>query len=293
MSVGLFIGLTCFGVFVGVMMGFFGVGGGGFVVPFLVRIAGLSWDQAIALSLAQMIPTGALGAWRRWRQGETHLRLALISLGGSIPGAWLGRTIVRALGERGTVELAGFRIEVLDTSLTAGFVAFLWWMGMRMWKDAAVAPAPRGAAVEPSAGGGQGGGEDAGGREGEAYPVPPFEAWLLGLGVGTVSALLGIGGGFFFVPVAVERFGLPVSLAVGASLLQIPVTATVGAALYLSVEGTPYLWLMPLMLGSSFGVVQGVALSKRFDNSQLKRIMAGMLLGVSGMLLLSWFGNLQ
>lgn len=291
MSVGLFIGLTCFGVFVGVMMGFFGVGGGGFVVPFLVRIAGLSWDQAIALSLAQMVPTGALGAWRRWRQGETHLRLALISLGGSIPGAWIGRTIVRALGERGTVEVAGFRINILDTSLTAGFVAFLWWMGMRMWKDAAIPPAPRGVAAEPSEAGAEG--RDEAGGSGEDYPVPPFEAWLLGLGVGTVSALLGIGGGFFFVPVAVERFGLPVSLAVGASLLQIPVTATVGAALYLSVEGTPYLWLVPLMLGSSFGVVQGVALSKRFDNSQLKRIMAGMLVGVSVFLAVSWFGDVK
>jgi uncharacterized membrane protein YfcA len=92
--------------------------------------------------------------------------------------------------------------------------------------------------------------------------------------------------------VAVQRFGLPVSLAVGASLLQIPVTATVGAALYLSVEGTPYLWLVPLLLGSSLGVVQGVTFSRRFDNQQLKRILALMLLGVSAMLLVSWVRNI-
>ena len=115
---------------------------------------------------------------------------------------------------------------------------------------------------------------------------------MLGLDVGTTSALLGIGGGFLFVPIAVQRFGLPVALAVGASLLQIPVTGAVGAALYVSVPGTPFLWLVPLLLGSLLGVTQGVALSKKFDNTQLKRLLAVLLLGVAVLVILSWYRNL-
>lgn len=298
MTPGLFVLLVFVGAAVGALSGFFGIGGGAFFVPFLVRSCGLAWDQAIALSLAQMVPTGALGAWRRWRQGESHARLALISLGGSIPGAWLGRTIVRALGERGTVEIAGLTLNLMDTALSLLFSAFLIWMGTGMWRTAAVAP--RGGAGGATGGGSASGAVNggagtagasisAGDRMEETWPFPPFEAWLLGLGVGTTSALVGIGGGFLFVPVAVQRFGLPVSLAVGASLLQIPVTAAVGAALYLSVPGTPYLWLVPLLLGSSVGVVQGVALSRRFDNQQLKRILAAMLVTVALVVLVTWY----
>lgn len=282
----LFIGLMFFGAFIGAMSGFFGIGGGAFLVPLLVRFGGLPWDQAIALSLAQMIPTGCIGAWRRWIQGEVNARLALLSLGGSIPGAWLGRMIVRMLGERGTIDLGSLKLNILDTGLSFAFIGFLCWMGSRMWRDQGAAPrVTAGSRAECDAAL-----SDGAGREGEK-PIPVFEAWLLGLGVGTTSSLLGIGGGFLFVPVAVQRFGLPVVTAVGASLLQLPVTAAVGAYLYLSVEGTPYLWLIPIIMGSSFGVVQGVAISKRFDNTQLKRILAGMLLGVSLMLLVSWLRN--
>lgn len=289
MSPELFIGLTLFGVFVGVMSGFFGIGGGAFLVPFLVRLGGLGWDQAIALSLAQMVPMSAVGAWRRWRQGESHVKLAAYSLAGSIPGAWLGRTIVRLLGERGTLQVGGVSVNVLDTALSLIFFGFLCWMGQNMWRTAAAPPGVR----RPEAGAGAEG--DSGGPEnsgGEAWPFPPIEAWLLGLAVGTTSALLGIGGGFLFVPIAVQRFGLPVALAVGASLLQIPVTGAVGAALYVTVPGTPFLWLIPLLLGSLVGVVQGVALSKRFDNKQLKRLLAGMLMGVAVLVIVSWYRNL-
>lgn len=280
MSPELIIGLTLFGGFVGVMSGFFGIGGGAFLVPFLVRLGGLSWDQAIALSLAQMVPMSGVGAWRRWRQGETHVRLAAVSLAGSIPGAWLGRTVVRLLGERGIVEVGGYSIDVLDTVLSLVFFAFLCWMGSNMWRTAAAPPGKR--ARNAEAGGGEAGSE-------AAWPFPPFEAWLLGLAVGTTSALLGIGGGFLFVPVAVQRFGLPVSLAVGASLLQIPVTGAVGAALYVTVPGTPFPWLIPLLIGSVVGVIQGVKLSKRFDNTQLKRLLAVMLLAVAVMVIVSWY----
>lgn len=284
MSPELFIGLTLFGVFVGVMSGFFGIGGGAFLVPFLVRLGGLGWDQAIALSLAQMVPMSGVGAWRRWRQGESHVKLAMVSLSGSIPGAWLGRTAVRLLGERGTVEVGGFSVDVLDTALSLIFFGFLCWMGSNMWRTAAAPPRPKrdSGVKEPG---------EAEGDPGETWPFPPFEAWLLGLAVGTTSALLGIGGGFLFVPIAVQRFGLPVALAVGASLLQIPVTGAVGAALYVTVPGTPFLWLIPLLGGSILGVVQGVSLSKRFDNTQLKRLLAVMLLGVAVLVIVSWYRN--
>lgn len=287
MTPGLFILLIFVGAAVGALSGFFGIGGGAFFVPFLVRVCGLAWDQAIALSLAQMVPTGALGAWRRWLQGESHARLALLSLGGSVPGAWVGRTIVGALGDRGVVQVGGVKLNAMDTVLSLLFAAFLIWMGRSMWRSSGVPPrsgettAPKGGAGDEVSGAGR--------TPAEVWPVPPFEAWLLGLAVGTTSALVGIGGGFLFVPIAVQRFGLPVSLAVGASLLQIPVTAAVGAGLYLSVEGTPYVWLVPLLLGSAFGVVQGVALSRRFDNQQLKRILAGMLMTVAVVVLVTWY----
>lgn len=269
MSVGLFIGLLAFGLFIGVMSGFFGVGGGAFLVPFLVRGLGLGWPAANGLSLAQMVPTSALGAWKRWRQGEVPIRLGLWSVVGSIPGAWFGQRVVKSLAKLPPTVIAGHSFDTINLALTVAFSGAVMFMGFRM-----IRPEKQG---EPGAAPVS--------RNGAGTPA--WKLLLLGLAVGTISSMLGIGGGFLFVPVAVERLGTPVASAVGASLFQMPITAATGAILYKKDVAIPYLYLIPLLMGSLSGVNVGVSLSRRFSNKQYRAILGWMFITISVVFLLT------
>ncbi len=269
-----FIGLFATGLMVGMLSGFFGVGGGAFLVPVLQRLAGLTWPQAIGLSLTQMVPTSAMGGLRRYQHGEVQMRLAWLTMAGSIPGAWLGHEAVQWLNRWGNVVIAGREINLINAVLTLGFSGMLIYMSRRMLNTT---PDSDESAETP--------------RRSISSGIPAIEAIIVGALVGFASALLGIGGGFLFVPIAIQRFGLPVVTAVGTSLFQMPITATAGALLYGRSVAMPYVWLIPLLAGSLLGVNGGVRFSRRFNNRQYRKILAWMLLVTSLLLLATWRGK--
>src|ERR1700726_1232048 len=82
--------LVAFGVLTGVLSGVLGVGGGIFMVPFLVLVVGLSQHAAQATSLLVVLPTAAVGSWSLYRRGvgapPTALRMGAVGMVGSIAG---------------------------------------------------------------------------------------------------------------------------------------------------------------------------------------------------------------
>jgi uncharacterized membrane protein YfcA len=89
--------LVAFGVLTGVLSGVLGVGGGIFMVPFLVLAAGLSPHAAQATSLLVVLPTAAVGSWALYRRGvgdpATALRMGLVGMAGSIAGTALALSL--------------------------------------------------------------------------------------------------------------------------------------------------------------------------------------------------------
>jgi uncharacterized membrane protein YfcA len=84
------VALVAFGVVTGILSGVLGVGGGIFMVPFLVLVVGLSQHSAQATSLLVVLPTAAMGSWSLHQRGvgdrPTALRIGLIGMIGSIAG---------------------------------------------------------------------------------------------------------------------------------------------------------------------------------------------------------------
>ena len=89
--------LVAFGVLTGVLSGVLGVGGGIFMVPFLVLVIGLSQHAAQATSLLVVLPTAAVGSWALYRRGvgdpATALRMGLVGMAGSIAGTALALSL--------------------------------------------------------------------------------------------------------------------------------------------------------------------------------------------------------
>jgi hypothetical protein len=75
----------------------FGGGGGGFYVPVLILIFGVTPQVAVATSLASVLPTTAVGAFSHYRQGNVDIRTGLILGIGGIIGTLIGASIANII----------------------------------------------------------------------------------------------------------------------------------------------------------------------------------------------------
>jgi uncharacterized membrane protein YfcA len=93
----LIVGLVAFGVLTGIASAVLGVGGGIFMVPFLVLVVGLSQHAAQATSLLVVLPTAAVGSWSLYRRGigdpPIALRMGVVGMAGSISGTALALSL--------------------------------------------------------------------------------------------------------------------------------------------------------------------------------------------------------
>ncbi len=84
----------------------------------------------------------------------------------------------------------------------------------------------------------------------------------IGFGVGLFSGFFGIGGGFLIVPGLILATGMPLTSAIGTSLVAVAAFGAATAASY-AVSGLIYWWLAGLfVLGGLIGGVAGVQLGR-------------------------------
>ncbi len=119
-------------------------------------------------------------------------------------------------------------------------------------------------------------------RAGTTGAVHPGKAGAAGAGLGAVTGLLGVGGGFLAVPALVSVLNLPMRRAVGTSLLVITVNslAALGAR---AGTGTHLDWAVvaPFTAAAVLGAWDGKRLSKKLKGDTLQRLFAYVLLAVA------------
>ena len=109
--------------------------------------------------------------------------------------------------------------------------------------------------------------------------ILPF---TVGIGVGILAALMGVGGGFILVPAMIYLLGMPTSVVVGTSLLQIIfVTANVTFLQAYQNQTVDLLLAMLLLVGGVIGAQIGARLSQKLRGEQLRGLMALMVVGVA------------
>jgi len=238
-------------VVIGLSLGLLGGGGSILTVPVLVYVLHYPVKEAVPLSLVVVGVTSAFGAVTHHRNGNIRWQAALSFGPAAIVGALVGARLGLAIP--GRWQLGIFAILMLVAAISMFFGATLW--GGRVDLDR---PAPR-----------------------RPWPVIA----LLGGGVGALIGLVGVGGGFMYVPALVLLGGVAMKQAVGTSLVLIVISCT---AAFLSYLGrVPLDWpAASLFTGLAIvGVWIGSALVKSVSQSALRRAFAVFLL-IMGVLVL-------
>ena len=250
------------GAATGLVGSLLGLGGGVFLVPLLTLALGVPIRTAIAASLVSVIATASASATVNLNRGMVNLRLGLVLELATSIGGLMGGLAASWLTQR---EL------FLAFAITMGAMGVV--MAMRSGRRNVIADL----AVDPGVLGGRL-------REGEAtyvYRVKRLPIGLLSsLLAGTVSGLLGLGGGIIKVPFLNAFCGIPIRVAAATSTFMIGVTAAASAFLYFG-RGEILLPLTAAVaLGALPGSLLGAHLSDRVHARSLKVLMAIVLLVV-------------
>lgn len=270
-----FIAPALAGVFVGVMSGLLGVGGGTIMVPIFRLAFGMSPLASTATSLFAIIPTSISGVVAHARAKTCVPKLGLaLGAGGAVMspvGVWLA-------------SVSPGWLVICVAAIVIGFSAF------KMFKKAVkCAPAPR-------AGRAGGNVQAASAKAVPDQPVLSRKQYLQGACIGLIAGLasgyVGVGGGFIMVPLMLAVLDIPMSLASGTSLIAIMILAIPGVIEQGLLGNIEYLAGIAIVVGSIPGALVGARLVRVVPERQLRFIFGGFLLVAAVMLMLNEFGIL-
>ena len=105
---------------------------------------------------------------------------------------------------------------------------------------------------------------------------------VLGVGVGVLTSLMGVGGGFIMVPIMIYMLKMPTKVVVGTSLFQLLFTTAVVATMQAGINhAVDHFLALALILGSVLGTHWGTILGVRLPAEQLRLVLALVVVGVA------------
>ncbi len=247
-----------FGFMVGVLFGFFGMGGSFLITPTLL-ILDYPASVAIGSGLAFYFGTSVIAVLKHYDIGQVDYKLGAILFVVLSVGIELGSRLVFALEALGIAELV---TGIAYIVLLAGIGALFLRRAYNLEDDEN---------DESNADDADDDEIPAIGQKIQSYNVPPMisltsggraSVWTIsgaGGGVGLVSGLIGVGGGFIRMPAIHYLIGTPLTAAVGTSLFAGLFSGAFGTFTY-GMSGSVDLTVVSLLLvGSALGAKIGSA----------------------------------
>src|SRR6266404_5907052 len=113
--------LVVIGFVIGILGGFFGVGGS-FIAGPALRLVGVDWNFAVGTDLAHIVGKSVVAARRHRALGNVDLKLGLVMALGTIGGAEAGAQLIQALKRAGNVN---FVVSVVSIAIYVSISSFM------------------------------------------------------------------------------------------------------------------------------------------------------------------------
>ena len=240
---------------VGLSLGMLGGGGSILTVPIFVYVLGFDPKLAIAMSLPVVGGASLIGAVSHWKAGNVRLATALLFGAIAMAGAYAGARLALFLTGR-------FQLVLLSVVMLVAAISMFRSARGDMKLD--TPPNPR--------------------------PMSPGLLFPVALGVGLLTGIVGIGGGFLIVPALVVLARVPMTQAVGTSLVVIAMNSLSGFAGYLGTVSLPWRFMLTFMSIAAAGILAGTRLVRYVPQPALKQGFAVFLVMVGAFIL---FNNLS
>jgi uncharacterized membrane protein YfcA len=257
-------GLIILGFGVGMIGGFFGMGGGWMVTPGL-NILGFPMAFAIGTDITQMAGPSLISTMRHGRFGNVDYKLGAIMVIGTVGGFEAGAQMIMWLERLGKV----------DAYVRSGYLVLLTLIAWLVFTDVSKRRRKEREAR-------------ASGRALDAMTtgiewhktlhrikIPPVihfkragircSAWLpisVSFLTGWLAGVLGIGGGLIRMPALIYLVGCPTHVAVGTDLFEVAISGLYGAASYSYKGRTELLAAVIMLVGASIGAQIGSVATK-------------------------------
>jgi uncharacterized membrane protein YfcA len=223
----------CAGACVAILGGLIGLGGAEFRLPLLITVFALYAHRAVRINLLISLATLAMSAVARLSFLDTtnayDFRVEIVGLlARGVTAAWIG---------------AGLLSHIPKTRMMSVIALLLLLVAALLAAEALWSPHAQWSALGSSSG------------------WRPIAALVAGLGIGTISSLLGVAGGEFLIPTLVLLFGADIKTAGTASvLIAIPIVLTGVARHWRTGHYRSQSMLVYLALPMAFGSVVGAAI---------------------------------
>ena len=241
------------GIATGIMSGTFGVGGAVISTP-AIRALGCSAALAVGTTLPSILPGAVSGSWR-YRHGELiQWKVVAFTAPSGIVTAILGAWVSpRVPGD-------GHLLMVLTALL-------LMWSSINMIRSVSLR--------EPSES------NEPDDTKTNLRNSQSFLATLTGLVSGSLSGLLGVGGGIVMVPLFRRWLGLPMKNAVATSLVCVGCFAVPGTITHAIEGGIDWRFAIWLTIGVVVGAPFGSKMALKMSDKKLQRVFGLFLAAVA------------
>ena len=284
--------LAAVGFLVGLLGGFFGVGGGFLAGP-MMFLVGVPMNFVVGTDLAHMTGKSIVAARRHRILGHVDVRLGMLLVVGTIPGVEIGARIIERLERAGAVdEVVGWIYIVILVAIGT----FTAWESVRALQlvrtermEARDALAFQGIS-----------------RRAHRLRLPPLislpesgiesiSLWII-LAVsfltGLLAGLLGVGGGFIRMPLLIYLIGIPTHVAVGTDLYSIVITAGFGTISHGLKGNVDILMALVMGTGAAVGAQIGAVSTRYFAGPRIRLFFSILPFIGAGLTLLKLLGVL-
>lgn len=258
------------GFLVGLLGGFFGVGGGFLAGP-MMFLSGVPMNFVVGTDLAHMTGKSIVAARRHRALGHVDIKLGLLMVIGTVPGIEVGAQIIEGLEAAGTIDLVVGLTYIVILLVIGSFTAWESRRAIRLL-DTEQMEASEALSFEAVA------------RRVHGFRLPPLVSlpnsgiesislWVI-VGIsfltGLLAGVLGVGGGFIRMPMLIYIIGVPTHVAVGTDLFEVVISAGFGTVTHAMKGNVDVLMALVMQTGAVVGAQIGATSTRFFAGPRIR-----------------------
>jgi uncharacterized membrane protein YfcA len=266
--------LVVVGFVIGILGGFFGVGGS-FIAGPALRLMGVNWNYAVGTDLAHIVGKSIVAARQHRALGNVDLKLGFFMAFGTIAGAECGAQLIQALKRAGNVNIVVSYVAIV---VYFGISVFMLWESQKTLRSAKGRSPRKGSGVK----------DDHSAFGPVTQKIQRLKIWpmitlptsgirislwtilLVAFVGGVFSGFLGGGAGYIRMPSMVYVLGIPTHLAVGTDLFEIVISASYGTFTHAIKGNVDILIALVMHTGAVIGAQIGVVATQYFAGPKIR-----------------------